>query len=123
MNTQNKTIHDGSTMLPMTLHAFTPIAFHSEWVPASTDPRAITSPELEYELEKMAFDQQYPELRITHNGQYVAIHNGKVVEVGPTEADVTRRFFAKFPNGHVYIGYVGDAEPPTYQISPISAPE
>jgi hypothetical protein len=111
----------GVTALTGDAKRFVPITFFPQWVPASSDPGTMTSPELEYQLEKVAFDQQYPELKGRYNRQYVAIHNGKVEEVGPSEAEVTRRFFARFPDTHVYIGYVGDDEPATYQVSPISA--
>jgi hypothetical protein len=121
MITQNITRIDGATALPAAAKRFVPITFFSQWVPASSDPGAMVSPELEYELEKMAFDQQYPEFKSRYSRQYVAIHNGKVEEVGPSEAEVTRRFFARFRDTHVYIGYVGDDEPATYQVSPLSA--
>ncbi len=77
-------------------------------------------PELEFQGEKTAFEAQLPMLKGTLAGQFVAIHNGLVVKTGSSEAEVVRRFFESFGDTHVYIGYVGDTVPATYQVSPFS---
>ncbi len=79
-----------------------------------------SDPELEFQGEKTAFQAQLPILKGTLAGKYVAIHNGEVVETGSSEGEVVRQFFERFGDTHVYIGYVGDTVPATYQVSPFS---
>ncbi len=63
-----------------------------------------------FELERRAFFRLLPELLVTHRGQYVAIHNERVVDSGPVRIDVVFRSQAKVCCG-VYVGLVS-TEPP-----------
>lgn len=78
----------------------------------------ITDPDTLFNQEKAAFEAMLPRLKQEHPGRYVAVHNGRVEVVGLTESEVVRLFFGRFGDTHVYIGYVGDTEPATYQVSP-----
>lgn len=78
----------------------------------------ITDPDALFNQEKAAFEAMLPRLKQEHPGRYVAVHNGRVEVVGLTESEVVRLFFGRFGDTHVYIGYVGDTEPATYQVSP-----
>lgn len=80
----------------------------------------VTDPDILFEQEKAAFEAMLPRLKQQYPGSYVAVHNGDVHIVGATEAEVVRNFFEQFGDTHVYVGYVGDASPDTYQVSPIS---
>jgi hypothetical protein len=80
----------------------------------------VNDPESLYQREKDAFETMLPRLMQEHPGEYVAVHDGKVEAVGLTESEVADRFFSRFGDTHVYIGYVGDTPPKTYQVSPIS---
>lgn len=78
----------------------------------------VTDPDALFEQEKAAFEAMLPTLKEQHPGRYVAVHDGRVEEIGLTESEVVRLFFGRFHDTHVYIGYVGDTEPATYQVSP-----
>lgn len=75
-------------------------------------------PEIEaFENERAGFYSQLSTLRRSHNEQYVAIHGGAVVDSDARREALVRRFFARFGDAPVYIGYVG--EPPIgYQVTP-----
>jgi len=81
----------------------------------------ISDPDLLFRQEKAAFEAMLPELLQQHPGKYVAVHNGRPEVIGDTESEVVRDFFQRFGDAHVYIGYVGDAEPVTYQVSPFGS--
>ncbi len=87
------------------------------WVAVASGEIA-SDPELEFHREKAAFEEQLPLLKERFEGQYVAIHDGNVEEADTSEAEVVRRFFERFGDTHVYIGYVGDTQPATYQVTP-----
>lgn len=78
----------------------------------------VLDPDILFAREKAAFEAMLPELLQQHPGSYVAVHDGRPEVIGPTESDVVQRFFRRFGDTHVYIGYVGDTELATYQVSP-----
>jgi hypothetical protein len=78
----------------------------------------VTDPDALFEREKAAFNALSSTLRRWHTGRYVAVHDGQVAVVGDSEAEVVKEFFERHGDTSVYVGYVGDEEPPTYQISP-----
>jgi len=51
--------------------------------------------------EQRAFRQLLPELLHTHLDEFVAIHDGRVVEAGVDKLDVARRAYERF--GHIPI--------------------
>ena len=52
-----------------------------------------------------------PELRQTHYGQYVAIHDGKVVASGSERVPVAMEAYSRVGYVPLYLGHVTD-EPP-----------
>lgn len=55
-----------------------------------------------------------PELLKTHRGQYVAIHDGQLVETGEDRVEVVLRVWDRFGYGPMHVGLV--AEPPPAPI-------
>lgn len=75
-------------------------------------------PEIEaFEKEHAAFLALLPRLMPNYGGQFVAVHNGAVVDSNARREELVRRFFTKFGNVPVYIGYVG-RPPVAYQVTP-----
>lgn len=75
-------------------------------------------PEIEaFEREHTAFLALLPHLQPTFRGCFVAVHRGSVVDSDASRSDLVKRFFARFGEVPVYIGYVGQ---PTvaYQVTP-----
>jgi hypothetical protein len=69
------------------------------------------APETAWERERRAFWNLLPELRRTHDGQYVAIHDGKVVASGSERQPVAREAYSRMGYVPLYLGHVTD-EPP-----------
>ncbi len=63
--------------------------------------------------EQGAFRQLLPELLRTHLGEYVAIHEGRMVESGADKIDVARRAYERFGYIPIFISRViaGPPEP------------
>jgi hypothetical protein len=93
------------------------------WSLFAVYPAATVEAEAEvlYRREREAFEAMLPMLATQYDRQFVAVHNGAVVETGATEAEVVQKFFRRFGDTHVYVGYVGEDPPQTYQVSPLSA--
>ncbi|MGH9891821.1 MAG: hypothetical protein ACREA0_07540 [bacterium] len=85
-------------------------------LPVRFEPRK--RPEIEaFEREHVAFQSLLPRLEVTHGGRFVAVHRGAVVDADSRREELVRRFFARFGDVPVYVGYVG--EPPiAYQVTP-----
>jgi Family of unknown function (DUF5678) len=64
-----------------------------------------------FEREKRAFFRLLPELLHTHRGQYVAVHDERVIDSGSDQLSVALRAQAKVQAG-VYVGLVSDDPPP-----------
>ena len=64
-----------------------------------------------WEREYRAFQRLLPSLLQTHRGQYVAIHDEKVVDSGDDEIALTRRVFAKVGNVPIHVDLVTDCPP------------
>jgi hypothetical protein len=73
--------------------------------PAVLPPVATTK----WQRERIAFSRLKPELLETYRGEYVAIHEGQVVDHGPDDVALALRFFAKYGNVPVHIGLVTDS--------------
>jgi hypothetical protein len=65
-------------------------------------------PETKWQEERRAFLRLVSSLLPTHRGQYVAIHEGKVVESGPDKVAVGLRAYAKYGYIPIYVGLVTD---------------
>lgn len=65
-------------------------------------------PEDKWQREKRAFHQMLAKLLTTHRGQYVAIHEGQVVESGPDKLDVGGRAYARCGYVPIFVSLVTD---------------
>jgi len=73
-----------------------------------------------FEREKSTFTRLLPTLMPRYAGQFVAVHDGDVVDSDRSSSELVRRFFRQFGDTHVYIGYVGQEEPVSYSVSPFN---
>jgi hypothetical protein len=64
-----------------------------------------------WEREREAFLRLRPSLLATHEGKYVAIHEGKAVDSAEDEIALGLRVYSKFGYVPIYVGMVS-AEPP-----------
>jgi len=92
----------------------------SAWLPVDVQIRFLPRgrPELEaFEREHASFETLRPKLVAKYYGRFVAIHSGAPVDSDASRSDLVRRFFEKFGDSPVYIGYVGET-PIAYQLTP-----
>jgi hypothetical protein len=79
---------------------------------ATTQPTlamSLSAPELpKGEREYRAFLRLLPELLATHRGQYVAIHEGQVVDSDPDDVALILRVQARVGYVPLYVGRVTD---------------
>jgi hypothetical protein len=78
-------------------------------------------PETKWELERRAFLRLAPSLLPKHRGQYVAVHEGKVVDSGLDKVAVGLRAYARYGYIPIYVGLVTD-ELPTIDRLPTPRP-
>ena len=67
-----------------------------------------TTPSDKWKREKDAFQRLLPVLLTTHRGQYVAIHEGQVVDAGTDQLDVAMRVLSRIGNVPIHVGLVTD---------------
>lgn len=72
-----------------------------------------------FQYERAAFLAKLPALEREYGGRFVAIHRGSVVDSDVSQATLVRRFFERFGDIQVYIGYVG-RPPVANQLSPFT---
>jgi len=65
-------------------------------------------PEAKWQRERRAFLQLLPSLLPAYRGQYVAIHEGKVVDSGPDLVPVALRTHQRYGNVPIYVDLVTD---------------
>jgi hypothetical protein len=82
-------------------------------LPAPTLPVA---PEDKWHREQRAFHQLLPALLKTHGGQYVAIHEGKLVEAGTDKLDVAGRAYERFGYVPIFVSLVTDQPSPPVRV-------
>jgi hypothetical protein len=58
--------------------------------------------------EQEAFRQLLPDLLKSHRDQYVAVHEGRVVEAGPDKLAVAGQAYARFGYVPIYVSLVTD---------------
>jgi hypothetical protein len=75
------------------------------------DLSASATPESAWERERRAFRAMLPALRATHDGQYVAVRDGKVVASGSERVAVALEAYARVGYGPLYLGHVSDSPP------------
>lgn len=85
-------------------------------VPSPTDPPPFPPTADKFEREKDAFRRLLPELLTTHRGQYVAIHDGQVVEVGTSRLEVVMATFRRVGAVPIYVELVTEDLPRVYRI-------
>jgi hypothetical protein len=83
--------------------------------PAPTLP---TTPENKWRREQQTFWRLLPELLATRRGQYVAVHEGQVVEAGADKLEVAGRAYARFGYVPIYVSLVTEAPPVVCMPSP-----
>ena len=66
--------------------------------------------------EREAFERLLPELRKTHLGKVVAIHEGQVVETGTDVPTVSLRAHQRFGYIPIFIGEVYEGTPHVWRI-------
>lgn len=71
--------------------------------------------DLLFRREKATFTMMLPMLLSRYSEQFVAVHDGVVVDSDPSRTALVRRFFERYGDTHVYIGYVGRKRPIAYQ--------
>jgi hypothetical protein len=65
-----------------------------------------------WEREYQAFRRLLPQLLATHRGQYVAIHEGQVVDSGNEKLALALRVLAKVGNVAIHVGLVSEEPEP-----------
>jgi len=89
-----------------------------DWWPFTVEFKRRERPEIEdFEREHAAFQGLLPHLVANYNGRFVAVHHGAVVDSDASREELVSRFFARFGDAPVYIGYVGQPAM-AYQLTP-----
>lgn len=89
---------------------------------SNVSSRVVASPPLpgpvedKWRNEQRAFQRQLPELLQCHRDEYVAIHEGKVVESGSDKLAVAGRAYARFGYVPIYVGLVTDQPLPLSRV-------
>jgi hypothetical protein len=68
-----------------------------------------------FATEERAFRQKHRQLLQRYEGQFVALHQGRVVGHGPDDEELARGMFAKFGDVPFYIAKV-EKEPTVYEL-------
>jgi hypothetical protein len=84
-----------------------------ETLPAPVLP---SPPEDKFRSEQRAFHEHLPELLRTHRDQYVAIHEGQVVESGADQIEVAERAYARFGYIPILVTLVTDRPRPVVRM-------
>src|SRR5437764_11111793 len=69
-------------------------------------------PRTKWEREHQAFRRLLPQLLTTHRGQYVAIHDGQVVDSGDDRLALALRVLARVGNVDIHVGLVTEESEP-----------
>ena len=72
-------------------------------------------PRTKWEPEYQAFQRLLPHLLATHGGQYVAIHEGHVVDSGDDKLALALRILAIVGNVAIHVGLVTEGPEPIYR--------
>ena len=69
-----------------------------------------------WQREFEAFQRLLPQLLTQYSGQYVAVHDGQVVDHGPDEIALALRFFAQHGNVPIHVGLVTAESAPVAHV-------
>ncbi len=69
------------------------------------------APESPWDRERRAFHQLLPSLLVTHQGQYVAVHEGKVIASGRDRVEVAMEAYKRVGYVSLFVGMVAEALP------------
>ncbi len=61
-----------------------------------------------WEQERSAYWRLLPSLLPQYRGQYVAIHEGRVVDSGSDQLELAMRMYQRFGYVPIYVGHVSD---------------
>ena len=87
-----------------------------ETFPAPTLDTAEPPPRNKWEQEYRAFLQLLPQLLTTHYGQFVAIHEEKVVDSGDDQIPLALRVYAKYGYVPMHIARVVEQPQPAVRV-------
>ncbi len=73
-------------------------------------------PKNKWEREYRAFLRLLPELLKTHRGQYVAVHEGQVVDSGDDKLELAMKVYAEHGYVPIYVGFVAERPLPAERI-------
>jgi hypothetical protein len=83
-------------------------------------------PRTKWEREYFAFQRLLPQLLLTKRGQYVAVHEQRVIDTDRDEMALIGRVLAKIGNVDIHVGLVTDQPEPIYRsgvVRDLSSPE
>src|SRR5579862_8087308 len=83
-----------------------------ETFPAPVLKTTVPVPRSKWESEYWAFLRMLPQLLTTHRGQYVAVHEGKVVDSGEDKIALALRVYDNIGYVPMHIGRVLEKPPP-----------
>jgi hypothetical protein len=73
-------------------------------------------PETKWQREQRAFVQLLPQLLSSHRGQYVAIHEGQLVDSGDELVPLAKRVYARYGYVPIWMDLVTDQPRQTVRI-------
>jgi hypothetical protein len=73
-------------------------------------------PETKWQREQRAFVQMLPQLLASHRGQYVAIHDGQLVDSGAELVPLAKRVYVRYGYVPIWIDLVTDQPQPPVRI-------
>lgn len=76
--------------------------------PTFPAPELPIPPDDKWRREQRAFHKLLPELLSTHRGQFVAIHEGQLVESGTDKLEVAGRAYKRFGYVPIFVSLVTD---------------
>jgi hypothetical protein len=85
----------------------------TETLPAPVLP---APPDDKFRREQRAFQKLLPDLLRTHRDQYVAIHEGQMVDSGADQIEVAERAYARFGYVPILVTLVTDQPRPVIRI-------
>lgn len=68
-----------------------------------------------FSAEEQVFRRKHQQLLQRYEGQFVALHQGRMVGHGPNDEELAREMFAKFGDAPFYIAKV-EKEPTVYEL-------